>query len=188
VVHQVERNGIDNGRYWWCVGPTMPENLKQNPYQHLVGEAVDVAWTKTVMGSAMASLSLSFSGFTLSLFLTTSLSLSLSLALSLCRSLCRSLCFLSLSLSRGMLPRDCQKSFLKCHVHKHPTMVLSPCLFLSFRFLSLTLCRSLARSLALSLSFFLSSQPRRHRWKLSTRAASEGTGNDSYSGPYARCM
>ena len=57
-----------------------------------------------------------------------------------------------------------------CHVHERPTIAS---LSLSFSLpLSLThfLSRSRSLAVALSLSLFVYSQPRRHRWKLSTRA------------------
>ena len=90
--------------------------------------------------------------------LTLSLPLSRPLALSLCRSP-------GLSLSRSLV------LLLPCSL----ALSLSRSLALS---LSCSFALSLSRSCALSLSRsrFFSPQPRRHRWKLSTRA-SEQTGN-----------
>jgi hypothetical protein len=75
--------------------------------------------------------------------------------------------------SHGTLPRVCQKSFA-------PKRTAMGLLSLTLS-LTLTLCLSLSPSLsrsldlspslALALSLFVSSQPRRRRWKLSTRAA-----------------
>ena len=87
-----------------------------------------------------------------------------------CKCPCIRLC-LELFKLRLVLPPTLPLSLTKsCHVHERPTIAS---LSLSFSLplsLSHFLSRSRSLAVALSLSLFVYSQPRRHRWKLSTRA------------------